>query len=259
MGFENQEFIENQSMDNDIKVLENNSYIKPKILLVDDNEMNRKIVLSMLESKNYESDIALNGLEAINATIEKKYDIILMDCQMPVMDGYESTAKIRSMENPKERAFIIAMTANAMQGDREKCIKAGMDEYISKPIDFDLFFKIIEKRMKTNDKNANKNYKLIDENIDVFIKYTGLSKSIAKELYMDYMEYLNNALHNIKGYIDKKNFEEVDDLAHQLKGSSGNLRIQSIYELAIKLQNAAKEKNIEKCLSTYKIIISLNN
>ena len=118
--------------------------LKPKILLVEDNEMNRKIVISMLKSRDMTCDVALNGSEALKAVSEKDYDIVFMDCQMPVMDGYESTSKIRLLEGDKKHTTIIAMTANAMEGDSEKCIEAGMDDYISKPINFDIMFNMIE-------------------------------------------------------------------------------------------------------------------
>lgn len=115
-----------------------------KILLVEDNEINRKIIIKMLNSRDMTCDVAINGSEAVEAVRKKDYDIVFMDCQMPVMDGYESTKEIRKLEGDNKHTIIIAMTANAMQGDREKCIKAGMDDYISKPIYFEALFKMIE-------------------------------------------------------------------------------------------------------------------
>jgi two-component system, sensor histidine kinase and response regulator len=107
---------------------------KPTILVVEDNEINRKLVLRMLEVKGLACDIAVNGLEALEACKRKKYDVVFMDCQMPCMDGYEATGRIREYEGVKRHTPIVAMTANAMEGDREKCLAAGMDEYLSKPI-----------------------------------------------------------------------------------------------------------------------------
>ena len=94
----------------------------------------------MLRENNMSCDIAENGEEALKAVELKNYDVILMDCQMPVMDGYKCAYKIRKTEGGKRHTTIIAMTANAMEGDREKCIEAGMDDYISKPISFDILF-----------------------------------------------------------------------------------------------------------------------
>lgn len=117
---------------------------KLKILLVEDNDMNRKIVTKMFAKKEIMCDEAHNGKEAIEFVLKKDYDVIFMDCQMPIMDGYESTSKIRKIEKGKKHTTIIAMTANAMEGDRKRCIESGMDDYISKPIDFGELFKILE-------------------------------------------------------------------------------------------------------------------
>lgn len=220
--------------------------LQPRILLVDDNEMNRKIVIRMLKNKNMSCDIAIDGSEAVRAVERNNYDIIFMDCQMPVMDGYESTTKIRELENNKRHAIIIAMTANAMEGDRIKCIEAGMDDYISKPIDFDIMFNMI--RVYTEPKKyESKYYNIIKDNIENFIKDTGIGKEDAKELFEDFIEYLPNILYDIKKSIDGEDFETLGKLAHQLKGSSGNLRITLIYELAMELQEYARKKEKEKC------------
>ena len=117
---------------------------QPRILLVEDSKMNQKLFKIMLKKKNMSCDIAIDGSEALKALAKKEYDIVFMDCQMPVMDGYESTTKIREMEGDKNHTYIVAMTANTMEGDKEKCLKAGMDDYISKPINFDTMFSIIE-------------------------------------------------------------------------------------------------------------------
>ena len=114
-----------------------------KILLVEDNEVNCKFFIKLLKAQGLSCDVAVNGEEAVNACADKSYDIIFMDCQMPVMDGYEATRKIRQAEGEEKHTPIIAMTAYAMEGDREKCIKAGMDDYISKPVSLDEVYKIL--------------------------------------------------------------------------------------------------------------------
>jgi CheY-like chemotaxis protein len=105
-----------------------------RILLAEDNAVNQKLALRMLERFGYRADVAGNGLEVVQALERQPYDVVLMDVQMPEMDGLESTRQIRGTIAAEKQPRIIAMTANAMQGDREACLSAGMDDYIGKPI-----------------------------------------------------------------------------------------------------------------------------
>jgi len=110
------------------------------ILLVEDNLLNQRIVTFSLKKYNHEVVIANNGVEAIEHFREKKFDVILMDIMMPVMDGLEATVKIRELESESQiekRTPIIALTANTMDNDRDKCISYGMDEFLSKPFDIE--------------------------------------------------------------------------------------------------------------------------
>jgi CheY-like chemotaxis protein len=105
-----------------------------RILLADDNAVNRKLALRLLQQMGYRADVAGNGVEAVECIERQAYDVVLMDVQMPEMDGLEASRRIVSRWPGGERPRIVAMTANAMQGDREACLAAGMDDYISKPI-----------------------------------------------------------------------------------------------------------------------------
>jgi CheY-like chemotaxis protein len=105
-----------------------------RILLAEDNVVNQKLALRLLQQMGYRADLASNGIEAIESVQRQTYDVILMDVQMPDMDGLEASRQINARWQPNDRPRIIAMTANAMQGDREMCIAAGMDDYLTKPI-----------------------------------------------------------------------------------------------------------------------------
>jgi len=108
-----------------------------RILLAEDNVVNQKLALRLLQQMGYRADLASNGVEAIESVQRQTYDVVLMDVQMPEMDGLEAAKAITSRWRTGERPRIVAMTANAMQGDREMCIAAGMDDYLTKPIRVD--------------------------------------------------------------------------------------------------------------------------
>ncbi len=121
-----------------------------RILLAEDNAVNQKLALRLLAQMGYRADLASNGLEAVQAVERQPYDVILMDVQMPEMDGLEATRQICSRWPAGERPRIIAMTANAMQGDREACLEAGMDDYISKPIRVEELVRALENTESLN-------------------------------------------------------------------------------------------------------------
>jgi CheY-like chemotaxis protein len=105
-----------------------------RVLVAEDNAVNQTVVMRLLEKLNCVVDLAVNGQEAVDMASTGDYDMIFMDCQMPVMDGYQATGELRALESERARIPIVAMTAHAMAGDRERCLEAGMDDYIAKPL-----------------------------------------------------------------------------------------------------------------------------
>ena len=108
-----------------------------RILLAEDNVVNQKLALRLLQQMGYRADLASNGIEAVESVERQPYDVVLMDVQMPEMDGLEASRRITGKWAAGDRPRIVAMTANAMQGDREQCLAAGMDDYVTKPIRVD--------------------------------------------------------------------------------------------------------------------------
>ena len=121
-----------------------------RILLAEDNPVNQKVALAMLKHLGYKADLAGNGREVLNSLEQKAYDVILMDIQMPEMDGLEATRFIRTRLPSASQPRIIAMTAFTMKGDREQCLAAGMDDYIGKPVKMEELKRVLE-RMGSSD------------------------------------------------------------------------------------------------------------
>lgn len=212
---------------------------KPNILLVEDNEMNRKIVEKVLATKEYSCDCALNGLEALTFIEKKKYDIIFMDCQMPVMDGYECTRKIRENEGLNQHTRITAMTANVLEEDRKRCMEAGMDDFIGKPLDFQQLLDMVDKNRVDSD-----SWEIY---LKDFMESTEFDEIEAMDFYREFKGYLLKQHRKIEQYLDENNFAELAKICHQLKGSAGNLRIKSLQTVGLSMEDAAKNKDAISC------------
>jgi PAS domain S-box-containing protein len=133
-----------------------------RVLVAEDNQMNQRVAVKLLQKAGCEPDVVSNGKLAVDAVRRNKYDLVLMDCQMPEMDGFEATAEIRRMEGDSRHTIIFALTANAMAGDRERCLAAGMDDYLSKPFDLNELERAIENWLEPRETSEGRIRTILD-------------------------------------------------------------------------------------------------
>ena len=236
-----------------------------KILLVEDNLQNQEIATEFLNKSNIKIVIVNNGKEALEILKEnEEFDAILMDCQMPIMDGYEATKYIREMEKFANLP-IIAMTANAMQGDKEKCISVGMNDYISKPLDFNKFYETLLKWIKIKNPNiqeVQEENKEADIKIDEF-KIEGIEIDEAlsrmagdKKLLLNQLERFAKSQEDFKNKVVNEDLEVAIREAHTLKGLCGNIGAKNLSNRAKELEYYLKEKGFDN--SVFVLIEMLN-
>ncbi|MCS6794074.1 MAG: PAS domain S-box protein [Oscillatoriaceae bacterium SKYG93] len=253
-----------------------------KILLVEDTPVNQKVALNQLKILGLTADCVSNGAEALERLAETDYDIVLMDCLMPVLDGYKTTQAIRSREAGKRHTIIIAMTANAIKGEREKCLAAGMDDYISKPIELENLANILRRWSSKNtpryhdENNTNYGQNVVLEtpqevnmnNQQVIVEdYQTQSQSLLLEeslmdlarldeltrgdtgfqleLLQTFMEDAPSYLEGIKQAIASGDFKTLARRAHQLKGAAAMVAILNIPELAAQIELQAQGERLE--------------
>jgi two-component system, sensor histidine kinase and response regulator len=188
--------------------------------------------------------IVNNGKEALVALKYKQFDLILMDIQMPVMDGLKATECIRDLEKSTgEHMPIIAMTANAMKGDRERYLMAGMDDYVSKPIDPEELFSAIN-RITGKEKLSSQDQKKIPIDLNSALNKLDGDKNLLLELVKIIESEYKPALQDLKNSIDVKDFEKVREMSHYLKTSLGSINAKSGYNLAYDLEMKSKNKDL---------------
>jgi PAS domain S-box-containing protein len=223
-----------------------------RILLAEDNVVNQKVALRILERMGYRADVAANGYEVIDAVRGLQYDIVFMDILMPEMDGYEATKLILDEFSNEKRPKIIAMTANSMEGDKEICLEAGMDDYISKPVRVEEMYNILvkwaeiiyeeKKFLITRFKSKKSRTNILDENKITFIHDIQTPNDVAflLELLDIYLQDLPKVISNINSAVDKKDALKLQFWSHRLKGSSVTLGIDLISDISVTLEEAAK-------------------
>jgi CheY-like chemotaxis protein/HPt (histidine-containing phosphotransfer) domain-containing protein len=223
----------------------NSHYKHQRILLVEDNDINREVAIELLTSMDLEVKIAVNGQEGLALAKAEPFDLILMDIQMPVMDGLTATRLIRAERN-LQSIPIIAMTANAMTSDYEKSIVAGMNDHLSKPIEMDKLTATLNRWLHTevSAKSAFKvNNTLFPNTLAPFdlvkaATLTNENSELLHHLLLSFAERYQDAPQKLREWMLVKNFTDIEHLAHSLKGVAGTLAAQELKDAASALENA---------------------
>jgi CheY-like chemotaxis protein len=235
-----------------------------QILVVEDTLFNQKFILRLLESRGHRATIAENGRQAIEQIEKESYDLVLMDVQMPIMDGLEATREIRNREKQTGRHIpIIAMTAHAMKGDRERCLEAGMDNYISKPISSEMLFKTIWALLADKADSAS-TYSTVVDTSAVFDK-SALLKAFENDLNF-FEEMVNiflseypSVLGTLKEALETKEAETVVRMAHTLKGMFRNFQAETAAQIALKIETAGRKNEFDGVGEVYEQLVDQVN
>ncbi len=227
-----------------------------KILLFEDNILNQKLMEAVFAKTEHEVDLAINGEEGLKLLSGKKYDLILMDIQMPILDGYQTTKIIR--EEIDKEIPIIALTAHSMQAEKEKCISHGMNDYLSKPISKkELIEKLAiwtERIGKINEK-AESNSSLKYISLNQLNELTQGDEGFQKEMIEVFMQQTEDTLQKISGYLQKGELEPIASLAHKLKTSFGILEASTrhLSQIEYKAKAGGPMEDITQSLDALKL------
>jgi signal transduction histidine kinase/DNA-binding response OmpR family regulator len=225
-------------------------YDGKQVLVVEDNKVNQKVILSLLAKFGLTAALAENGQEAIQRLENNSYDLILMDCQMPILDGYEATQLIRAKELAFEQGHVpvVALTAHAAEGEREKCLAAGMDDYLSKPIERSKLADVLSRWLGgAIDEKPNAEVKNIQDGKPAAIwdRQAALTRldgdeELLAELMNLYMAEVPVQLAGLKATQASGDFPALADFAHSVKGMAGHFCADAVVSLAKQLEDAAR-------------------
>ena len=223
-----------------------NSYTGRKVLLTEDNKLNQDVVLGLLDDVKVDVVIANNGKEAIQRVKEQAFDLILMDIQMPEMDGLTACKILR--DELKIDTPIIAMTAHAMKEDKERSHAAGMEEHLSKPIDVDLFYKTISEFLSLDSLPEHIEAEGHDDNlpfvpginVKVAMKRMGFKENLLNNLLMEFKQDYSSFHNRFENYRETDNLDALLHHIHKLKGEAGNISADNVHHLAGKIESAMR-------------------
>jgi signal transduction histidine kinase/CheY-like chemotaxis protein/HPt (histidine-containing phosphotransfer) domain-containing protein len=223
--------------------------LKGRILLAEDNLVNQEVAMAMLQRMGISAKIASNGLDAVTALGQETFDLVLMDCHMPIMDGFEATQKIREREMSLSlpKLPIIALTANAILGDRENCIAKGMDDYLSKPFTLEQLHKILSQWLPTREQNntsIQSQALVVDIDKKVINQLKHLKAGLLTRVVDLYIESSPKLLLDLERALEQQDTNNLYKIAHSLKNSSANLGITNLTNLCRELEVSGREGNL---------------
>ena len=238
------------------------------VLVAEDNHANQMLMKLLLEEYGLSHVMTSNGEEAYEAFKQENFSLVLMDEQMPILGGLEATEKILQYEIDNKLAHtpIISVTANALKGDREKFLEAGMDGYIAKPIENDKLEEVLSKYIQHQGENVSRNVELPSYNnlsAEEMASQIGLNVKHIPILVQSFTDESEKIMADLEAAIASKNYADISSYAHSIKGSSGNLKFTEMYELAKDLELSAKDgaedfPYEEACASIKKAIESIS-
>jgi CheY-like chemotaxis protein len=226
------------------------------ILLVEDTPINLKLVQHQVRLLGHQWETAEDGQQALDKLAQNDYDIVLMDCQMPVIDGYQATRLLRQRQGTDHHTVVIGMTAYALPGDREKCLAAGMDDYISKPVmvkDLKVMLErwsFVVKGYSHKQRSESDNQTNIDPASDLvdwshLQEISSADAAFQLELVKGFVNDGKSFLAEVKQAVATQDWIALANKAHQIKGASASVAVQSMSELADKLNERAKTHSLE--------------
>jgi CheY-like chemotaxis protein len=224
-----------------------------EILVTDDNAVNQKVAQRLLRQMGYAADQAMNGVEALDAMARKKYHLVLMDIQMPELDGCETTRRVRESEarQGRDRVVIVAMTANAMKGDRERFLAEGMDDYLAKPVHPEALQAVIEKWGRTIAKAATdfaadgETAEVAALNIDKLLEFANDDPSALKELADIYLDQTRRQLNEITAAQVAGSAADALRIVHSAIGASLNCGMDGVAKTLEALQESLRSNDPE--------------
>ena len=218
--------------------------LRPRLLVVEDNAVNQKVAVAMLGKIGYRADVVANGVEALEAVGRIRYGAILMDCQMPEMDGYEATAQIRRRQGASDRVPIIAMTAGALRDDAEKCLSAGMDDYLSKPVSLAQLEATLRRWVRTDNPERSPRTEP-EQTIDAgqLSQLRALDndgEDVVESIFSVFLDSTPAGIASLKAAVQSGAPEAVAREAHGLRGASANFAASALAAVCQEIERVAR-------------------